>query len=93
MGSPVRVRRRGRGGSGALAAGHGQLRAAVHHLRHPPLPAGPLVGGDHDVGEQLLPPRPRRVSFLQQPADLPLLSLLIVARELIADTPSDRVLA
>ena len=83
--SPVRA---GRRRPGPLAAA--ELRV---HLRHPPLPAGPLVGGDNDVGEQLLLPRPRRVSFLQQTADLPLLSLLIVARELIADTPSDRVLA
>jgi len=80
--SPVRA---GRRRSGPLAAA-GELRV---HLRHPPLPAGPLVGGDNDVGEQLLLPRPRRVSFLQQTADLPLLFLLKIERKLIADTPTD----
>lgn len=67
--SPVRT---GRRRSGLLASGP----VSSVHLRHPPLPAGPVVCSNNDVAEDLLPCCPCRTSFFQQPADLSLLPSL-----------------
>lgn len=60
----------------------------LKHLRHPPLPAGPLVRGGTVVTEHLLLPRQRRVSFLQHPADLPFFSLLTKCKHEMNFCPS-----